>query len=58
MNEYFLHGKAFVDSGGYKEISVVIKAESASDAHRKATEEAIKGINGVTAAVFDVMTKM
>lgn len=58
MNEYFLHGKAFIDIGGYKEISVVIKADSALDAHRKATDEAINAIDGVTAAVFDVMTKM
>lgn len=25
MNEYFLHGKAFMENGGYKEISLVIE---------------------------------
>ena len=58
MNEYFLHGKAFMENGGYKEISLVICAISASEAHEKSQDKVKDVIDGVVSAVFDVMTKM
>ena len=58
MNEYFLHGKAFMESGGYKEISLVIGAISASEAHEKSQDKVKDVIDGVVSVVFDVMTKM
>lgn len=58
MNEYFLHGKAFMENGGYKEISLVIGAGSASEAHDKAQDKVKQAMVGVRSAVFDVMTKM
>lgn len=58
MNEYFLHGKAFMVSGGYREISLVITAKSARDASDNATKKVLEETSGSHAVVFDVMTKM
>ena len=58
MNEYFLHGKAFMENGVYKEISLVIGASRASEAHDKAQDKVKQAMDGVSSAVFDVMTKM
>ncbi|MGL5775512.1 MAG: hypothetical protein ACRCYB_09260 [Aeromonas veronii] len=57
MSEYFMHGKAFFAEGGYSEISLVIKAHTASEAHSAATLKVTSALRGVSDVVFDVMTK-
>lgn len=57
MNEYFFHGKAYLDSGAYREVSLVVKAESAIEAHNKAVKMVIDDVELAHGAVFVTMTK-
>lgn len=57
MNEYFFHGKAYMESGSYREVSFVVKAESATLAHEEAVRMVKEQVESSRSAVFDTMTK-
>ena len=58
MNEYFLHGKAFIENGGYREISLVVRAIGATEAHDNAQGKVMREVSGAKSVVFDVMSKV
>lgn len=57
MNEYFFHGKAYLENGAYREVSFVVKAESPTIAHEEAVRIVKEQVESSRSAVFDTMTK-